>query len=134
MGTPPVKPTTKTGRTLTNVSRNNKQRGRSFQQEVRDAILNTFPELEPDDVKSTSSGAQGEDVQLSPAARKLLPIQIEAKRVKSAKGLYNWYGQAAAHGKHEPVVFFREDRGKPLVILSATTYLDMMKMLSEVKS
>lgn len=124
-------PTVKTTRTRTNISRNNKQRGRSFQQEIRDQILETFPQLEPDDCKSTSSGAQGEDVQLSPAARRLLPIQIECKRVKSAKGLYNWYNQAKAHGKHEAVVFTREDRGIPLVILSATAYLDMMKRLSE---
>lgn len=110
-----------------------KAKGRSFQQEVRDAILSRFPTLEPDDVKSTSMGAGGEDVQLSPAARKLLPIQIECKRVKSAKGLYNWYAQAKAHGNREPVVFFREDRGMPLVILSATTYLDIMKELSSLR-
>jgi hypothetical protein len=110
-----------------------KQKGRSFQQEVRDLILNRFDTLEPDDVKSTSMGAGGEDVQLSPAARKLLPIQIECKRVKSAKGLYNWYNQAKAHGKHEPVVFTRADRETPLVLLSATTYLDLMKELSELR-
>lgn len=107
-----------------------KQKGRSFQQEVRDLILNRFDTLEPDDCKSTSMGAGGEDVQLSPAARKLLPIQIECKRVKSAKGLYNWYNQAKAHGKHEPVVFTRADREIPLVLLSATTYLDLMKELA----
>ena len=125
MATPSVKPTTKTGRTLTNVSRNNKQRGRSFQQEVRDLILATFAELEPDDCKSTSMGAQGEDVQLSPAARRVIPIQIECKRMK-ASPIYNWYNQAKAHGKHEPVVFIRADREPALVVLSATTYLGMM--------
>lgn len=109
-----------------------KAKGRSFQQEIRDSILSTFNQLEPDDCKSTSMGASGEDVQLSPAARKLLPIQIECKRVKSAKGLYNWYNQAKAHGKHEPVVFIRADREKPLVLLSATTYLEIMKQLSGV--
>lgn len=123
--------TVKTTRTKTNISRNNKNRGRSFQQEIRDQILETFPQLEPDDCVFTSMGAPGEDVRLSPAARKLLPIQIECKRVKSAIGLYNWYAQAKAHGKHEPVVFTRADRQIPLVILSATNYLDMMKELSE---
>jgi hypothetical protein len=110
-----------------------KQKGRSYQQEVRDLILSRFTALEPDDCKSTSMGASGEDVQLSPAARKLLPIQVECKRVKSAKGLYNWYAQAAAHGKHEPVVFIRQDRDKPLVILSATTYLNLMLELSKLR-
>jgi hypothetical protein len=122
-----------TERTKTNISRNNKNRGRSFQQEIRDLILEKFTTLEPDDCKSTSSGAQGEDVQLSPAARKLLPIQIECKRTKTAKGLYGWYHQAETHGKHEPVVFFRADREKPLVLLSATTYLNLMLELSKLR-
>lgn len=118
-------------RTKTNISRTNKSRGRSFQQEIRDAILERFTTLEPDDVKSTSMGAQGADVQLSPAARRLLPIQIECKRMKSAIGIYNWYHQAENHGKHEPVVFIRADREKALAILSASAYLDIMKKLSE---
>jgi hypothetical protein len=102
-----------------------------MQQEVREAILTKFPTLQPDDCRSTSSGAQGEDVQLSPAARKLLPIQIECKRVKSAIGIYKWYGQAKAHGPHEPVVFMRADREIPLVILSVDAYLELLKKASE---
>lgn len=115
------------------ICRNNKQRGRSFQQEIRDAILLRWSDLEPDDCVFTSMGAPGEDVRLSPAARKLLPIQIECKRVKSAKGLYNWYNQAKSHGKHEPVVFVRADREPALVILSADSYLDTMNELSELR-
>jgi len=108
-----------------------KAKGRSFQQEVRDKILERFKSLEPGDVVSTSMGAGGEDVKLSPAARKLLPIQTECKRIKSAIGIYKWYGQAKAHGPHEPVVFIRADRQPALVILSADTYLDLMKRVSE---
>lgn len=108
-----------------------KAKGRSFQQEVRDAILDRFKQLEPGDVVSTSMGSGGEDVKLSPAARKLLPIQTECKRVKSAKGIYKWYGQAKAHGPHEPVVFMRADREPALVILSAAAYLDLLKQVSE---
>ena len=132
VATPGLKqPTT---RTRTNISRTNKSRGRSFQQEVRDSILERFTTLEPDDVKSTSMGAQGEDVMLSPAARKLLPIQIECKRVKNAIGLYNYYRQAAAHGKHNPVVFVRADREIPLVILSADSYLNTLKEISDYRN
>ena len=117
-------------RTKTNISRTNKSRGRSFQQEVRDTILETFPKLEPDDCVFTSMGAPGEDVRLSPAARKLLPIQIECKRMKSAKGIYNWHNQAKSHGKNEPVVFIRADREQALAIVSAKHYIEMMKELS----
>jgi len=61
-----------------------KQKGRLLQQWVRDKLLEYAPELEPDDIKSTSMGAGGEDVQLSPAARKMYPYQIEClERMKT---------------------------------------------------
>ena len=53
-----------------------KAKGRLGQNEIRDKILETFPELEPDDVKSTTMGDSGEDIQLSPAARRKIPITI----------------------------------------------------------
>lgn len=129
MATPEVKKP----RNPTNISRTNKARGRSFQQEIRDLILEKFDTLEPDDCRSVSMGNQGEDIQLSPAARKLLPIQIEAKRMKSALGIYRWVSQAKAHGPHEPVVFIRADREQALAILSADTYLELLKRVSDGK-
>lgn len=60
-----------------------KAKGRKLQQEIRDAVLAAFPELEPDDVRSTSMGASGADLLLSPAARKLFPFYVEAKCVES---------------------------------------------------
>ena len=56
-----------------------KAKGRKLQQVVRDGVLKRFPSLEPDDVRSTSMGAGGEDVQLSPVARRLFPYQVECK-------------------------------------------------------
>lgn len=108
--------------------RNNKARGRLLQQEVRDAILTTFPELEPDDVRSTIMGGSGEDIQLSPAARKVLGgTQWECKRVKTLKTIYNWLEQAKTHGPHKPVVVTRQDKSKPLVIIPLTDYLELLR-------
>ena len=105
-----------------------KAKGRTFQQEVRKAILDAFPNLQPDDVRSTSMGAQGEDIQLSPAARKALGgIQIECKRTKSFKTVYGWLDQAKTHGNNKPVVFFRADRLEPLVVLPMSDYLNTLK-------
>ncbi len=56
------------------MTRNAKAKGRLGQQEVRDKLLETFPDLEPDDIKSTVMGDSGEDIQLSPAARKIIPL------------------------------------------------------------
>ena len=100
-----------------------KGKGRRLQGWVRDLILELLPELEPDDVKSTSMGAQGEDVQLSPAARKLLPVSIECKSYKEM-AVYKWYDQAVQNAPKgmEPLVVAKMDRRKPLVILDAETY------------
>lgn len=89
-------------------------------------ILNTYLQLEPDDVKSTSMGAGGEDVQLSPAARKLFPYQIECK-AKARAQVYTWYEQAKTHGKYEPLVFIKQDRKKPLVIMDADYFFTIIK-------
>lgn len=110
-----------------------KAKGRIFQQWVRDLILKTFPSLEADDVKSTSMGAGGEDVQLSPAARKLFPYQIECKS-KATSQVHTYYEQAKTHGKHEPIVFVKMDRKEPLAIVSAKHYMEVIKNFNEDRS
>lgn len=108
--------------------KNAKAKGRVGQQQIRDKILETFPELEPDDVKSTTMGDGGEDIQLSPAARKLLPLSIEVKRRKSGmKTQYDWFDQAKRHGKGEPVLFFRADRKDWLVVVGLKHYMELLR-------
>jgi len=110
------------------VTRAAKQKGRLGQQEIRDKILETFPDLEPDDVKSTTMGDGGEDIQLSPAARRKIPVTIEVKRRKSGmKMQYDWYDQAKRHGKGEPVLFFRADRKEWLVVIGIEHYMELLK-------
>jgi hypothetical protein len=111
------------------LSRQAKQKGRLGQQEVRDAILNLFPDLEKDDVRSTAMGQNGEDIQLSPKARELLPLSIEVKRRKDLKTVYEWMDQAK-QGDWEPVVCFRGDRKDWLTIVSMDHYLTLLKAWS----
>lgn len=59
-----------------------KSKGRRFQQRVAASIRDAFPALDDDDVRSTSMGAQGEDILLSPLARRCLPLSIECKCVE----------------------------------------------------
>ena len=69
-------------------------------------LLALAPSLEPDDIKSTSMGAGGEDVQLSPAARAVYPIQIECKNLaKIAPSiLYVVRAYAGANNLANPVM------------------------------
>jgi len=109
-------------------TRRAKQKGRMGQQEIRDALLEAFPHLEQDDIKSTTMGDTGEDIQLSPAARKLIPISAEVKRRKSGlKMAYDWMQQANNHNKGSPVVFYRSDRQPWLVISTLDHYINLLK-------
>lgn len=104
-----------------------KAKGRTLQKWVKALILDMFPSLENDDVRSTSMGAGGEDVQLSPSARKLVPFQIECKN-KARSQVHTYYAQAKEHGDHEPLVIVKMDRDIPLAVLSAET---LFKLLQE---
>jgi hypothetical protein len=104
-----------------------KAKGRKLQQLVRDKVLELLARqgVVADDVKSTGMGQGGEDVQLSPLARKYLPVSIECK--KYAKfAVYGPYEQAvAASGTYEPLLVIQGDRKIPLAIVSLDYYLSL---------
>jgi len=108
-------------------ARSAKAKGRKGQQEVRDALLKSFPELHPDDVKSQIMGVNGEDIVLSPRAREVLPLSIEVKRRKRFATLYDFVEQAKQDGKYEPVVFLRADHEKWLTLVNMEHYLSLLR-------
>ena len=104
-----------------------KAKGRRLQQWLRDELLGLFTNLEPDDVKSTGMGQGGEDVQLSPAARKLIPLRFECKNVEKLN-VWAAYEQACAHtGKGEPALIMKRNHKSPLVVVDAAWFLKRLK-------
>jgi hypothetical protein len=73
-------------------------------------------------------GATGEDVLLSPAARIMVPFQIECKN-KARSQVHTYYNQAKEHGEHEPLVIVKMDRDIPLAVLSAETFFKLLREL-----
>ena len=110
-----------------------KAKGRGLQAKVRDCVLALFPHLEPDDCRSTSMGAGGEDVQLSPAARSVFPYSIECKR-KARLTAWTDYQQAQRHGPHEPLLVVQADRGTPLAIVSLEHFLGLVGRIADLES
>ena len=106
-----------------------KAKGRKLQQWVRDLLLENFPSLEPDDVRSTSMGCGGEDLQLSPAARKLFGFSVECKNVERLN-VYDAFEQASANsGDHEPLLIMKKNRKRPLVVMDAESFVKLIKKL-----
>lgn len=101
-----------------------KAKGRRLQQWVRDKILAKIPGIRAGDVVSTPMGVNGSDIQLSPHALDLLPIQTECKNNKKF-AIYSIYEQAKTHGDHIPVVIIKADFKSPLAIVDADHYFDL---------
>lgn len=105
-----------------------KAKGRRFQQWVRDALLKAAIWLEEDDIRSTSMGASGEDLLLSPAARRVYPISVECKNVESLS-IWKAMAQTEAHAKIHgttPVLFFKRNRSPEYACVPAEYLIDLM--------
>jgi len=104
-----------------------KAKGRRLQQEVRDLILETYKDvLEPDDVRSTSMGASGEDLLLSPAARKLFPFATECKNQEKLN-IWSSLEQAETNaGKHIPLLVFKRNRSKIYATIEFERLLELL--------
>ena len=103
-----------------------KAKGRNLQKWVRDIILEKFSGLEPDDVRSTSMGCGGEDIQLSPAARKKFGYSVECKNTESLN-VWKAYEQAQANcGDYEPLLVMKKNRKKPLIVIDAEAFFKLL--------
>lgn len=104
-GPPPAKRKKEKRRSQRRVA-SNKEKGRRLQRAVAADVAKAFA-LDAADVRSASMGAGGEDVLLSPAARKVFPFSIECK---NAERLNIWTALAQASsnapGTATPVVVF----------------------------
>lgn len=101
-----------------------KAKGRNLQKWVRDMVLELFPSLTEHDVRSTSMGASGEDVQLSTKARELLPLSFECKS-RARWAFYTDLEQAEKNAPQGtiPVLIAKGNYKKPVAILDAEQFL-----------
>ena len=107
-------------------TRSAKNKGKRLQNDVRDLILETFKELEPDDVRSTTMGDSGEDVLLSPAARKLFPFSVECKNQEKLN-IWSSLEQAEDNaGPHIPLLVFKRNRSKTYVAMNIDYLMDLL--------
>ena len=108
-----------------------KAKGRRLQQLVRDTIILNFPGLTPDDVRSTSMGAGGEDVTLSAKAREVFPFTVECKAQEGYTKLYDAYEQATSNGAGIPIVVIKSNKKVPLVTLSLTEFMTLARAYND---
>ena len=105
-----------------------KAKGRKLQQHVRDRILEVFNSLEEDDVRSTSMGASGMDVLLSPKAQKEFPFALECKN-QERLNLWESLKQATINTKQKlyPLLVFKRNRSKVYCVLEFEHLIELLK-------
>lgn len=77
-------------------------------------------------------GAGGEDVQLSPKARSFVSYTIECKNRK-AIAVFKDYEQAKTHKDVEPLVVLKQNLSKPLALIDAQHFLDMVQKIKDLQ-
>ena len=107
--------------------RSAKNKGKRLQNKIRDLILEKFDsKLEPDDVRSITMGDSGEDILLSPAARKVFPFSVECKNQEKLN-IWSSLEQAESNsGKHTPLVIFKRNRTKTYAVLEFDKLLELL--------
>ena len=103
-----------------------KGKGRRLQNFVRDNLVMSFPSLEPDDIKAAIMGESGEDIKLSPAAKKLIPYSFECK---NQERLNIWQSLQQAEDNcedREPVLVFKRNRTKTYVAIEFNKFLEFI--------
>ena len=109
-------------------SRSAKNKGKRLQNDVRDLLLESFNQLEPDDVKSAIMGESGEDIKLSPAARKQIPFSFECKN-QEALNIWSSLEQAETNaGDHDPVLIFKRNRTKTYAVIEIEKFIELIRM------
>ena len=105
-----------------------KNKGRTLQKWVVNQLIETF-NIHPEDIKSCSMGAGGEDVVMARAAREKFPFSIECKNVERLN-VWDAYDQAIANsGDYEPLLVMKKNRKKPLVVMDAEAFISLFKNL-----
>ena len=109
-----------------------KGKGREFQKDcVKDIV--DYLDINPDDILSTSMGAPGLDIYLSPEARQRMPFGIECKRQETLS-IPTWWKQCTRNAAAEsltPLLVFRRNREDALAVLRWEDLLSLLADLNE---
>ncbi len=107
-------------------TRSAKAKGRRLQNKIRDLLLEEFKELEPDDIRTAIMGETGEDIKLSPAARRKIPYSFECKNQEKLN-IWESLKQAEENsGDYPPILIFKRNRSKTYVTMDIKEFLRLL--------
>lgn len=109
-------------------ARSAKNKGRKLQNLVRDRLRSVFTEtLETNDIESQVMGMSGEDIVLSPAAKKVINYSFECKN-QERLNLWKSLEQAESNCEdRNPVLVFKRNRSKIYVAIDFDHFIELIK-------
>ena len=109
-------------------AKSSKAKGRRLQNFVRDMLREIYtPLLHEDDIKSQTMGMTGEDIILTPAARKLIPFSFECKNVERLQ-MWRAIDQCETNIKDAscPAVVFKKNGKQPYIAIPFNKFCDIL--------
>ena len=111
-----------------------KAKGRNLQNLVRDKLRKIFvdnwtkiPKLEYDDIKSQTMGMGGEDIVLSPIAKKLIPYSFECKNTERLN-LWGSLKQCEDNCEdRDPVLVIKRNRSDVYVVMKFDNFINQLR-------
>ena len=116
--------------------KSSKAKGRRLQNMIRDRLRAVFSSsLEEDDIKSQTMGMTGEDIVLSPAARKLIPYSIECKNVERLN-VWQCLKQAEdnTHEDCSPALVIKRNQTKPYIMIPLKLWIDLISKSLQIQA
>ena len=103
-----------------------KAKGRKLQQWFANLLVETL-KLDEEDIESRPMGSQGEDIILGKQSRQIFSYSVECKN-QEAVNVWKAYEQATENCKgYEPLVVIKRNRHKPLVVVDAEHFVNIVK-------
>ena len=109
-----------------------KAKGRRLQQKFRELLIEKL-DIHPEDIESRSMGSGGEDLIMARAARAKFPYSIECKNQEKLNIWAAWEQCNGNKGLYEPLVVIKKNGVRPLVVLDAENFLDMIRNFNNDK-
>ena len=93
-----------------------------------------YPQLHEDDIKSQTMGMSGEDIVLSPAARKLIPFSFECKNQETLP-LWKSLAQAEDNSNgRDPVLIIKRNRSGVYAVIQFDVFTKLIERNIDGKS
>lgn len=110
-----------------------KAKGRRLQNNVRKLLLETLELENEEHIDTATMGESGEDIKLSPTARKKFPFSVECKN-QERLNIWSALEQSEQNAKkYHPIVVFKRNYSKTYIAMELEHFLDVIKENNQLK-